>query len=325
CGKTTTLRIVAGLERPDAGHVRLGGRSMDGVAPEDRDVAMVFQNGGLYPHMTVRANLEFPLRMRRVPASSRLARARAAAELVGIAHLIDRRPGALSGGEHQRVALAKAMVREPACFLLDEPLASLDLGLRLRLRSELKALHARLGRTTILVTHDQEEAMALGDRLAVLRNGRLQQVARPLEIYRQPANRFVAGFIGAPPMNFIEGMIERADGEVRLRASGLVITLPPSIDGRAAPASSAVLGVRPESLRFAERPERPAIAVAAKVEVVEPLGDRTDVVCTLENGQRMVARTSSGEAPAAGASVTLCADGADVRLFEAGPDGRALR
>ena len=184
--------------------------------------------------------------MRRVPASTRLARARAVAELVGVSHLLDRRPGALSGGEHQRVALAKALVREPVCFLLDEPLASLDLGLRLRLRSELKSLHAKLGRTTILVTHDQEEAMALGDRLAVMRDGRLQQVASPIEVYRRPANRFVASFIGAPPMNFVEGTLERADAAVRLVADGLVVALPAPIDDLAPPDSSVVLGVRPE-------------------------------------------------------------------------------
>lgn len=322
CGKTTMLRIIAGLETPDAGAVRIAGRDVDRVPPERRDVAMVFQNGGLYPHLTVRGNLEFPLRMRRVPASERAERVERVAELVHVEALLDRRPGVLSGGERQRVALAKAMVREPACFLLDEPLASLDLPLRLRLRSEIKSLHGRLGRTMIHVTHDQEEALALGDRLAVISSGRVQQVGAPLEVYRRPANRIVAGFVGALPMNLLDGALERVDGQARFRAPGLIIDLPPTVAGLSSVSSAVTLGVRPEWMRLAPR-QPPGIELNAVVELVQPIGERVDLVCMLGE-QRVVARVQAEHVPPAGATVTLHVNAADVCLFEPGAEGALL-
>jgi multiple sugar transport system ATP-binding protein len=209
CGKSTTLRMVAGLEDATGGTIQIGGRVVNDVHPKDRDIAMVFQNYALYPHMTVAKNMGFALKLRGVPTADVDRRVAEAARMLGIQDLLDRKPKQLSGGQRQRVAVGRAIVREPRAFLFDEPLSNLDAKLRVTTRAELKGLHQRLKTTTIYVTHDQEEAMTLGDRIVVMSQGVIQQVGTPMEVYRHPANRFVAGFIGTPPMNFLDGQIVR--------------------------------------------------------------------------------------------------------------------
>jgi multiple sugar transport system ATP-binding protein len=257
CGKSTTLRMIAGLEDPACGTIRIGGVAVNRLPPRLRDVAMVFQSHALFPHMTVRENMAFGLRRRRCPNGEIARRVAWAAELLGLGGLLDRRPHTLSGGQRQRVALGRAVVRRPKIFLFDEPLSNLDARLRTDTRAELKRLHRKLGITTLYVTHDQEEAMTLADRIAVLRGGRIQQCGAPLEVYHAPANRFVAGFIGTPPMNFIDGRLERdAAGQTWFESPCLRI---PVEAGRGAttcgagvpPAGADVaLGVRPDSLQL---------------------------------------------------------------------------
>ena len=210
CGKTTTLRMIAGLEDIDGGRISIGGKVVNEVHPRDRDIAMVFQNYALYPHMTVGKNMAFALKMRKVPKAEIARRVGDAARILGIEELLDRKPRQLSGGQRQRVAVGRAIVREPKAFLFDEPLSNLDAKLRVATRAELKALHQRLKTTTVYVTHDQEEAMTLGDRIVVMSKGVILQVGPPLEVYRKPVNRFVASFIGSPPMNFIDGRLDGA-------------------------------------------------------------------------------------------------------------------
>jgi multiple sugar transport system ATP-binding protein len=226
CGKTTTLRMIAGLEQPTGGTIRLGDRVLNDVPPVRRDIAMVFQSYALYPHMTVRGNLEYPLRKRRVAAPERTTRVARIAEQLQLGPLLERKPRQLSGGQQQRVALGRAMIRDPELFLLDEPLSNLDAQLRLHMRAELIELHRRVGRTMIYVTHDQLEAMTMSDRIAVLKDGHLQQYAEPAEVYRRPANLFVATFIGSPAMNLIEGVIAMGATGAVLRAPGLELPLP---------------------------------------------------------------------------------------------------
>jgi len=258
CGKSTALRCVAGLETVSAGRILLGEREVTGLPPRERDVAMVFQSYALYPHKTVRRNLAFPLEVARRDWAEIARRVEEAARRLGLEALLDRKPGALSGGQRQRVALGRALVREPAAFLLDEPLSNLDAGLRERTRAELALLHRRLGATMLYVTHDQEEAMTLGERIAVLREGRLHQVAPPLEIYRRPADLFVARFIGSPAMNLLPAPLAR-----RLGAS-----------------QGIRLGVRPQVLELVEPGQGDA---DIRVEVVEPLGDELRVHARLES------------------------------------------
>ena len=241
CGKSTLLRLIAGLEEPTAGEVWIGGRPVNDVAPGDRDVAMVFQSYALYPHMTVAQNLGFGLRVRGAGRAEVAGRVEGAADVLGLTELLDRRPGQLSGGQQQRVALGRAMVRDPGVFLFDEPLSNLDAGLRLRTRDEIASLHHRLGTTMIFVTHDQVEALSLGQRVAVMDRGRIQQVGTPREIYRRPGNLFVAGFVGSPPINRLPLARDRGD-----RLAGGPFVFP----GRS-PHPTATLGVRPEDLTVA--------------------------------------------------------------------------
>ena len=212
CGKSTTLRMIAGLEEVTEGEIYIDGRLVNDLPPKDRDVAMVFQNYALYPHMTVYQNMAFGLKMRKYPKSEIEQRVKEAAEILGITHLLDRKPKALSGGERQRVAVGRAIVRRPKVFLFDEPLSNLDAKLRVQMRTEISKLHSQLGATMIYVTHDQMEAMTMGDRIVVLKDGVVQQVDTPLNLYNRPANRFVAGFIGSPSMNFLEGTLVREEG-----------------------------------------------------------------------------------------------------------------
>ena len=264
CGKTTALRCVAGLEKPTSGTIRVGDRVVNDVTPRDRDIAMVFQNYALYPHMTVYKNLAFGLRQRHTPKDEIDRRVSSISTMLGLDDLLKRRPAQLSGGQRQRVAMGRALVREPSAFLLDEPLSNLDAKLRVQMRAELKRLHTRLGITTVYVTHDQIEAMTLGDRIAVMSNGKLQQLGPPQELYDEPTNLFVAGFIGSPPMNLIRG---RADGG-RVTAGDLTFERRGVADGDVA------VGIRPETV-VQQSDGLPSFEFL--VDVVEPLGDEVVV------------------------------------------------
>jgi multiple sugar transport system ATP-binding protein len=271
CGKSTLLRMIAGLEETTGGTVSIGGRDVTGLPPRDRDIAMVFQSYALYPHMTVRSNLGYGLKVRKTAKREIEERVATVAELLGLEKLLDRRPAALSGGQRQRVAMGRAIVREPAAFLMDEPLSNLDAKLRVSMRAQLGALHSRLATTTIYVTHDQIEAMTLGERVAVMRDGRVQQVDTPQALYAKPENLFVAAFIGSPAMNLVEAQV--ADGEVRFGSHA--IPLPADIS---LPPGRVVAGLRPESFEdavFAD-PSLPQLDV--QVEVVEELGADTHVL-----------------------------------------------
>ena len=259
CGKTTALRLIAGLEKATAGTIRIGDRLVNDVTPRDRDIAMVFQNYALYPHMTVYKNLAFGLKERKTPKPEIERRVREVGEMLGLKDLMKRRPAQLSGGQRQRVAMGRALVREPAAFLMDEPLSNLDAKLRVQMRAELKRLHQRLGITTIYVTHDQVEAMTLGDRIVVMANGKVQQIGRPQEVYGAPANLFVAGFIGSPPMNLLRARV--ADGHVE--AGSLRLPWSGSAPGEVA------LGFRPEDVQVVSG--GPSFELL--VDVVEPLGN----------------------------------------------------
>jgi multiple sugar transport system ATP-binding protein len=280
CGKTTTLRLIAGLEEPSGGRIAIAGRAMGSVAPKDRDVAMVFQNYALYPHLSVQANLAFGLRMRRTGRAEIRRRVVEAADMLGLGPLLSRRPSELSGGQRQRVALGRAIVRRPKIFLFDEPLSNLDAGLRADMRRQIRQLQARLGTTTVYVTHDQTEAMTLGQRIAVLRAGRIQQVADPLTLYQRPANRFVAGLIGSPAMNFFDGRIERRDGGLLFDAGDFRLPIPDAAKETLAPLAGRpiTLGIRPEHIGLpAAEPHASELPIRATVEAVEPLGPECHV------------------------------------------------
>jgi len=290
CGKSTALRMVAGLERISDGTISIGDRVVNDVPPKDRDIAMVFQNYALYPHMTVEKNLGFGLRRRHTPREDVRRRVDEMSEMLGLQDLLRRRPGQLSGGQRQRVAMGRALVREPEVFLLDEPLSNLDAKLRVQMRSELKRLHDRIGVTTIYVTHDQVEAITLGERIAVLSEGVLQQVGPPQDVYDHPANVFVAGFIGSPPMNLLKG--NAAGGRIAVGEVEFV--------DRQVPDGEVLVGIRPEGLHpVGEAFDGPVFEVS--VEVVEPLGDEVLVHGSIE------ARAAEGRREAEEAA--LLADG----------------
>ncbi|HEX5435903.1 MAG TPA: ABC transporter ATP-binding protein [Gemmatimonadaceae bacterium] len=288
-GKTTVLRMIAGLEAPTHGSISIGERDVTVLPPQERDVAMVFQSYALYPHMTVRENLSFGLRLRHHPSSVIDQRVHAAAERMGIAPLLDRRPAQLSGGQRQRVALGRAIVREPAAFLFDEPLSNLDARLRVEMRTELAHLHRRLDATMVYVTHDQTEAMTLGDRVAVLHEGHLQQVAPPQELYRNPANQFVAGFIGTPAMNFIDGALQ-GNGQPRTLCTS-TLSIPVRTDHAAVDEDEpVVLGVRPQAVEVdVDGQADGADGAHAVVALVEPLGSEQIVHVALDDDTRIVA------------------------------------
>ena len=322
CGKSTTLRMIAGLEEITAGTVTIGDRVVNDVEPRDRNIAMVFQNYALYPHMNVRENLAFGLKMRRTPKDEIARRTDEAARILGIEGLLDRKPRALSGGQRQRVALGRAIVRDPDVFLFDEPLSNLDAKMRVQMRAEIARLHHRLGATMIYVTHDQTEAMTLGQRIVVMKDGVVQQVAAPLELYERPANRFVAGFIGSPAMNFLSGHLEQQDGLRFVTDGGAAVRLPGAFHPAAAVVGvPAVLGIRPEHLDLA--PAGTTAGLAAPVQVVESLGSETMV--HLGFGDTTLVVRCAGQAAAAvdqSLGVNLRAEG--IRLFAAGEQGRAL-
>jgi multiple sugar transport system ATP-binding protein len=274
CGKSTLLRMIAGLEDVTAGTISIGEQDVTELPPRGRDIAMVFQSYALYPHMTVRQNLGYGLKVRKTPKHEIAERVSRAAELLGLDQLLDRRPGALSGGQRQRVAMGRAIVREPKAFLMDEPLSNLDAKLRVSMRAQLAALHSRLETTTIYVTHDQIEAMTLGQRVAVMRDGRIQQVDTPQKLYARPANLFVAAFIGSPAMNLVEADIGAGD----VRFGGFAIPLSST---NAAPAGRVIAGIRPEAFEDAAFADPSLPRIDVKVEVVEELGADTHVLFSI--------------------------------------------
>ena len=290
CGKTTTLRMVAGLEEITAGEISIGERVVNDLPPKDRDIAMVFQNYALYPHMSVYDNMAFGLKMRKFPKSEIQKRVQDAAEILGIQELLKRKPRQLSGGQRQRVAVGRAIVRHPQVFLFDEPLSNLDAKLRVQMRVELKRLHERLETTAIYVTHDQVEAMTLGSRVVVMKDGWVQQVGEPMEIYTRPQNKFVAGFIGSPAMNFIPVTIAEVAGSLYAQANGLRLKVPAALQTRlgAYKGQPVTLGVRPEDLRVSSSTDGDT-TFEAVVDVVEPLGAEILLDATVA-GQSVVAR-----------------------------------
>jgi multiple sugar transport system ATP-binding protein len=316
-GKSTALRMLAGLEEVDAGAIYIGERDVTDLPPKRRDIAMVFQNYALYPYLDVRSNIGFPLKMAGVSRAERSQRVQAAAEMLGLTSLLDRKPAQLSGGERQRVAMGRAIVRNPQVFLMDEPLSNLDAKLRVRMRVDISALQNRLGVTMLYVTHDQVEAMTMGQRVAVLRDGRLQQCGPPRELYNRPANLFVAGFIGSPAMNMLPATLG-ADGRVDLNGSS--VTIPPDSAAAAAAADlrSVTLGVRPESLELGE------LGIGAQVEVVEELGADAYAVCVAgvaDGEERLIARCDYRSPPARGSRVRLMPRAGEVHVFD--PDSGA--
>ncbi len=318
CGKTTVLRMLAGLERPSEGTISIGETVVNERSPAERNVAMVFQTYALYPHMTVAANIEYPLRKRRVARDERARRVLEAARVLELEALLDRKPRELSGGQQQRVALGRALVRDPTAFLLDEPLSNLDAKLRTHMRAELIRLHRRIGRTMVYVTHDQLEAMTMSQRIAVLRDGRLQQFAPPRDIYARPGNDFVAGFIGTPSMNFLDGRLE-GRGSSRVFQCGefsLPVGTLPLTDEFPEPERQVRLGIRPEHIAIDPEGE------AARVNLVEPTGHETILVFDYR-GYELVARMEGDVPFEAGASVTLSFKSEKLHLFAAA-DGRRL-
>ncbi|MEZ5667369.1 MAG: ABC transporter ATP-binding protein [Alphaproteobacteria bacterium] len=328
CGKSTLLAMIAGLESVTSGEIRIGDRLVNSVPPKDRDIAMVFQSYALYPTMTVRENMLFGMQCRGVGKAEQQAALARVAQLLQIEALLGRKPGQLSGGQRQRVAMGRALVRDPLLFLFDEPLSNLDAKLRVEMRTEIKKLHQRIGKTTIYVTHDQVEAMTLASRIAVMHQGSLQQFDVPQAVYNRPANMFVAGFMGSPSMNFIEAEIEGADGVAAAAfpgPGGTRIALPLHRRADIAPGRRVILGVRPEHLsRFdAEgRARKPGMArLDAPVEVVEPTGSETIAVMRLAD-REIVGRFPPDDAPATGETVALAVDMAHACLFD--PDTRQL-
>jgi multiple sugar transport system ATP-binding protein len=352
CGKSTTLRMIAGLEDLTSGVIRIGQRVVNDVPPKDRDIAMVFQNYALYPHMTVYKNMAFALKLRKVPKPQIQQRVLEAARMLEIEHLLERKPRELSGGQRQRVAVGRAIVREPAAFLFDEPLSNLDAKLRVTTRAELKRLHQRLKTTTIYVTHDQEEAMTLGDRIVVMKDGRIQQAAAPLDTYNFPENRFVAGFIGMPPMNFFDGVVrsdpaglvfregkrgakvaqatgETGGGELTLPENGFTLPVPARLRDRLAGTVDrpVVLGIRPEHLSLTPG-GGDSSPLALRVNVTEPLGNMMDVYMSTELDNPVVARVEAHGASQGGirseAKAAFYADPRRVHFFEPGETGMNL-
>ena len=314
CGKSTTLRMIAGLEEISGGEIFIGDRRVNGLGPKDRDIAMVFQNYALYPHMDVYDNMAFGLRMRSMPRAEIDQRVKEAAEILGLGPLLKRKPKEMSGGQRQRAALGRAIVRHPAVFLMDEPLSNLDAKLRVQTRTEIVKLHQRVATTMIYVTHDQIEAMTMGHRIVVMKDGVVQQVATPKEIYDKPANQFVAGFIGSPTMSFLPSRLEAEDGALYVRGTGFSVRVPE--ERRAAVASATardvVLGVRPEDvLLHADA----AGSIDATVDVVEPLGPE-QVLYFNVGGAQVTARAGAEVAVTSGDAIALGINANRVHIFD---------
>ncbi len=326
CGKSTMLKILAGLEAASAGTIRIGGRDVTDLAPGDRDIAMVFQNYALYPHLTVASNMGFGLKMRGTPADEIARRVGEAARILDVEHLLERRPRQLSGGQRQRVALGRAIVREPQAFLMDEPLSNLDAKLRVHMRAEIGALHQRLGVTTIYVTHDQIEAMTMANRIVIIKDGEIQQIADPETMFERPANQFVAGFIGSPGMNFLTARAEQGVAQL----FGTSVPVPPGADG------AITVGLRPEHIEAGDGP----VTFVARPNLVESLGSEKYIYFAApednrppgfltrseedRRGDRLIARLINSGPIRIGEPVTLSFDPARLHVFDPA-SGRAIR
>ncbi len=319
CGKSTTLRMIAGLESISGGTIRIDGRVVNDVPPKLRDIAMVFQSYALYPHMTVRENLGFALKLRNMPRAEIDQRVSAAAATLGLEQYLDRRPRQLSGGQRQRVALGRAIVRQPKVFLFDEPLSNLDAQMRVSMRREIARLHQELGVTMIYVTHDQVEAMTLGDRIVVMEKGHVKQIDTPLNLYRRPKNRFVAGFIGNPAMNFVGGTIA-GGGDPRFAAEGgeWEMRLPADVAARvqASRGAAVILGIRPEDVSIATQPGRGLATVTGRLELAESLGNET-FVYVRAGAHDLIARAVPQPLPPLGSPIALGLDTDKIHFFEA--------
>ena len=300
CGKSTTLRMVAGLEEISKGELYIDGKLVNDVEPKDRDIAMVFQSYALYPHMTVRENMEFPLKLKKVPKEEIQQRVDQAAEILGITQYLDRKPKALSGGQRQRVAIGRAIVREPKVLLMDEPLSNLDAKLRNQMRAEIIKLRQRINTTFVYVTHDQTEAMTLGDRIVIMKDGFVQQIGTPQEVFEKPINIFVAGFIGTPQMNFFNARLEKKGGDYSVEYAGASFPLDGEMSaklaGKGQQSADVILGVRPEHIAVQKDPS--ASAIEASIEVSELMGSELYLHATVEGGQEVVIRTPTVELPA---------------------------
>jgi ABC-type sugar transport system ATPase subunit len=314
-GKTTILRMLAGLEEVTEGVIRIDDRDVTALPPRDRDVAMVFQDYGLYPHMTVRDNLSLGLRLRKVERKEIDRRVAWAADMLRLEPLLDRKPKQLSGGQQQRVAMGRAMVREPLVFLFDEPLSNLDAGLRAQMRIEIGGLQRRLGTTTVYVTHDQIEAMTLGDRIVVLADGKIQQVGKPIDLYRTPVNRFVAGFVGTPPMNFVEGEVVTEDGGSAFNCEGVHVDLLSDRMPTPIPSGPVTLGIRPDDMEVDVRSNGAATgALQGRVVLVERLGGTSHI--HFDAGpHRMLASVSNERLPEVGDEIDVRMNSERVHLF----------
>jgi multiple sugar transport system ATP-binding protein len=321
CGKSTTLRMIAGLEEITSGELYIGDRLVNDVAPKDRDIAMVFQNYALYPHMTVYENMAFGLKLRKTPKAEIETRVREAARSLDIEHLLDRKPKALSGGQRQRVALGRAIVREPKVFLMDEPLSNLDAKLRVQMRTEIAKLHKRLETTFIYVTHDQTEAMTMGTRIVVMKDGLIQQVDSPQRLYDHPDNLFVAGFIGSPQMNFIDSTVMEESGKLFVQFGKVMLPIPEEkaavVREKGYAGKVVVLGIRPENLNDGDSfiRENPDFVVDAYVEVTELMGSETFLYLTVE-GADVTAKVSAQSKARAEQNIKLGFDMRMIHLFD---------
>ena len=325
-GKTTILRMIAGLEKVTSGNIYIGDTLVNDVPPRNRDIAMVFQNYALYPHMNVYENIAFGLKMRKFSKEEINRRVKKVSELLGIEHLLTRKPKALSGGQRQRVAVGRAIVRSPKVFLFDEPLSNLDTGLRVATRAELKALHHKLQITSIYVTHDQTEAMTLGDRICVTYNGIIQQTASPIEIYERPINKFVAGFFGSPSMNFFTGRV-KFKGDIPCFVIGNdIITLTQRLKTILADYSDRkmTMGIRPESLSLCKFSNQVGNAIDAIVDIVEPLGNRVDIYLTNNTGTKFIANTDPHIDINVQDVVKVHIDSEKIHIFEPGEAGKNI-
>ena len=321
CGKSTTLRMIAGLEEISEGELYIGDKLVNDVAPKDRDIAMVFQNYALYPHMTVFDNMAFGLKLRKMPKDEIKKRVTEAARILDIEHLLDRKPKALSGGQRQRVALGRAIVREPKVFLMDEPLSNLDAKLRGQMRTEIGKLHKRLQTTFIYVTHDQTEAMTMGSRIVVMKDGFIQQIDSPQVLYDNPCNVFVAGFIGSPPMNFVDATLEKKDNGVYLTFGNTSVKIP---DGKAAKLEGSeyigkqvIMGIRPENMHDEEAylASAPDCTVEAKVEITELMGATTHLYLNIE-GTSFTAIVNPRTTAKMGDTIKVALDGNKIHIFD---------
>lgn len=326
CGKTTILRMIAGLEKPSSGEIVIGEEVVNDIHPKDRDISMVFQNHALYPHMTVFNNIAFHLKLLRYQKSEIKKRAIEASRLLEIEYLLERKPGTLSGGQRQRVAVARAIVRKPRAFLFDEPLSNLDARMRLTARAELKSLHHRLNATMIYVTHDQAEAMTLADRVCVIYDGKVQQIGSPMDVYNKPANKFVAAFLGTPPMNLIDGLINFKQERPEFVTEDFAIAIPAKLESKLSSFQQMkmTLGIRPEHIYMKPTNEESQNHISATIDVIEPFGNRMDLYLNTQSGQRLISSVAPDEHINSNCQVKLYFDSNNIHIFETEGIGKNL-